>query len=213
MEVPQTSYTEKFNVTEKEGEIEDIKFPLLKEFLTSFLNKNPSEMKIDMVFFGGDMLFDSEEGILQHRGQLTYVLGDYAFDFLPHQTANGTVLIRDIQMSFIIDSEGRKSATQIWGYHPFHLIYRKKELCIPNFVTGNLIILDETLEEGDIIRLEGSEEWYTCYDSSTGWLCVGDEILNKDDIAVEFATNIIAVLRHKQLISLWLKPTIHEEIF
>jgi hypothetical protein len=157
-------------------------------------------------FVGENMLFEAEKGELLHHGQIVYVQDDYAFDFVPQQIANCIVLIDTIELDFIIYYNDIKRASQIWGFHAPPTLWIKKELHVPAFFTGSLILLNETIEEGDIIRLEGSDTWNTYYDAQTGWVCIGADNQDEEDVTVEFATNLLAVLQKKQLKAIWLKP-------
>ncbi len=152
------------------------------------------------------MLFEAEKGELLHHGQIVYVQDDYAFNFVPQQMTNCTVLLGTTELDFIIYANNIKCASQIWGFHAPPTLWIKKELHVPAFFTGSLILLDETIEEGDIIGLEGSETWNTYYDAQTGWVCMGTDDQNEEGVAVEFATNLLAVLDGSQLKAIWLKP-------
>ena len=152
------------------------------------------------------MLFEAEKGDLLHQGQVVYVQDDYAFNFVPAQIADCTVLIGTLELNFIFYYRDVKRASQIWGFHAPPKRWIRKELHAPSFFTGSMILLHETIEEGDIFGLEGSEAWHTYYDAQTGWVCMGTDVQDKEDIAVEFATNVVAVLQKNQLKALWLKP-------
>lgn len=150
------------------------------------------------------MFFSIEEGKLSHQGQIIYRSNDLAFDFLPHQIGNCTVLIGTINMDFIIYHGGIKRASQIWGYHPN--VWIREELHLPQFIQGNLILADNVIEDADIIQLEGSLQWQTYYDTRTDWVCIGNNNHERHDEAVEFATDIVAVVSEKKLKSLWVRP-------
>ncbi|GHO84218.1 hypothetical protein KSZ_22240 [Dictyobacter formicarum] len=62
------------------------------------------------------------------------------------------------------------------------------------------------MDDGDIVRLEGSDSWDISYDPATSWVCFGETSTQKDDIAVEFATNCGVILRRNQLKALWVRP-------
>lgn len=152
------------------------------------------------------MFFSVKEEKSMHQGQIIYKDNDLAFDFLPHQMSNCTVLIGAINMDFIIYSDNVKRASQIWGYHPLTHIWIQKELYTPSFLQGSLVLLDNTIEDTDIIQLEDTFQWKTYHDYRTGWICIGSDEQEEDDIAVEFATNIVAVVYQQRLKALWVKP-------
>ena len=62
------------------------------------------------------------------------------------------------------------------------------------------------VESGESERIVDVNEWKTFYDPSTGWVCIGNPVADKDEIAVKFATDTIAVLSNDNLKSLWLRP-------
>ncbi|GLV57988.1 hypothetical protein KDH_48220 [Dictyobacter sp. S3.2.2.5] len=99
-----------------------------------------------------------------------------------------------------------KYANQVSGYCGDSTRWDKRQLRVPNFHSGRLILLDEAIECGDIIGLEGSESWDISYDSATSWVCFGDVSSHKDDVAVLFAMGCGAILRANQLKALWVKP-------
>jgi hypothetical protein len=147
------------------------------------------------------------KGPLEYYGQVVYVKRDWSFDFVPHQMCGCSILIADIELCF--HSEIRR-ASEIGGYHP-DATWIHKPLTPPHAFTGSLILLDDTIEDGDIVRLEGSFEWPTSYDPASGWVCVGDDQTSTEDEAVEFATNTMVVLRQQQLKALWLRPVFVED--
>jgi len=65
------------------------------------------------------------------------------------------------------------------------------------------------MREGELI-IENSSNWKTFYDSQKKWLCFGNVQREKDDVAIEFATNTVAVLHQRQLKALWLKPSFYK---
>jgi hypothetical protein len=154
-----------------------------------------------------DMLFRAEKGPLEHHGQVIYIKRDWSFDFVPRQGCECSILIVNIELCF--DAETRR-ASEIGGYHP-DAKWIHKLLTPPHAFTGSLILLDDTIEDGDIVSLEGSFEWSTFYDPTSGWVCVGNEQTSAEDEAVEFAANTIVVLHQQQIKALWLRPVFVEE--
>ncbi len=154
------------------------------------------------------MIFLIEEGQLAHQGQIIYKTNDQAFDFLPPQIGNFTVLLGTINMDFIMYYGDIKRASQIWGHHPPQSAWIRERLHTPPILQGSLILLDRIREDVDSIQLEGSLQWKTYYDPQTHWVCIGSTKQEQDERAVEFATNIVAVVHRQQLKALWIKPLI-----
>lgn len=146
-----------------------------------------------------EILFDAKPGKVVHHGQLVYRVHEWSLDFEPGQIADCSVSVQDIEVEF--DSVTR-CASQISGYHP-HIGWKKKALHVPEFFPGSLVLLDNSIEDTDIVRLKGTWEWETFYDPKTGWMCVGYDTPHEDDTAVEFATGIIAVVNQHHLKALW----------
>lgn len=141
---------------------------------------------------------------VNHNGELIYIKNENSFDFKPSRNADITLMIGYIYLG--IDSE-TMLAEQIWGYSPM-LGWREKRLHLPNYIVGELK-LNEKIESGISKRLISIEELQVNYDQKSGWICIGNEYVVQNEVAVEFATNTIAVLNNKDnLKSIWLKPTL-----
>lgn len=154
------------------------------------------------------MRFKVVRDTLMHHGQLLYIQEDMAFDFFPHQVENCTILIQAINLSFAEYHSHKKCASQVWGYHSPPSLWTKKDLHVPGSVTGCLVLDEDMIEDGDIKQLEEAWSWITFYDARTGWVCLGDERLAKDDVTVEFATDCLAVVSTSVLKAIWLKPIV-----
>ncbi len=152
------------------------------------------------------MLFVAEEGPILHHGQVVYVQKDQAFNFVPQQITDCSVLIGDVELGFMISPNKSKRASQVWGYCGSPARWIQQRLQVPVFFSGSLLLCNEMIDEGDIVRLEGSQAWNISYDQATSWVCIGDATFTQDDVAVEFATNCGVVLQKDQLKALWLKP-------
>ena len=152
------------------------------------------------------MLFAIEAGPILSHGQVVYVQQDYALNFVPSAYSDCSVLVRDVELGFAWFYNDIKRANQVSGYCGPPTNWRQLQLCIPEFHPGRLLLLDETIEEGDIVRLEGSGTWDISYDPATSWVCFGETNAHQDDIAVEFATDCGAILRANHLQALWVKP-------
>lgn len=144
------------------------------------------------------MKFAIRTNISPVKGIVKYVESEYSFDFEPAQSSNFDVLVGDLTVSF----DGNMNARQIWGYNP-NAGWINKKLSLPTATQGSLVLNDE-IETPQ--RIYGSKDWKTHYDSNTGWICIGIHNTEQHDKAVEFATNIIAVLKNGSLKSIWIKP-------
>jgi hypothetical protein len=151
------------------------------------------------------MFFAPEDGPILSQGQGVYVQQDYALDFVPRPYSDCSVLIGFVELGFAWFANDIKRANQVSGYCGSPTAWRKLQPYVPAFHPGRLLLLDETIEEGDIVRLQGSDTWDISYDPATSWVCFGETSAHKDDIAVAFATNCGAILRTNQLKALWVK--------
>ena len=135
------------------------------------------------------------------EGKLIYTKYDYSFDFLPNVSADYSILIGYINLTFNSET---KLARQIWGYEPY-TVWKSRKLTPPNSIKTGLVIEDD-IESGDARRIIEAGELKSYFDSSNGWICIGDTFIDIDEDVIEFATNTIVVLKNKKIKSLWLKP-------
>ncbi len=152
------------------------------------------------------MLFAAEEGPMLYQGQVIYVREDYALTFEPLAYSHCSVLIKDVELGFCFYFDTIKRATQVGGYCGSPTRWLQQRPSVPVFRPGRLLLLDETIEEGAIVGLEGSDTWGISYDPITSWLCFGETNSHEDDIAVAFATGYGVILRDNQLKALWVQP-------
>jgi hypothetical protein len=121
------------------------------------------------------------------NGIAKYVKGDYSFDFEPIQASSYSILIGDLTLSF----DWNLNARQVWGYNPLGKWITKS--LFPPIATKGLLILTDYDEIDN--RMLDSENWNTYYDSISGWVCIGAYSFESKDLAVEFATNTIVILK------------------
>ena len=76
-------------------------------------------------------------------------------------------------------------------------------LKFPNSLKGELYVNDIIIDNNDGIWY--AKNWNTYYDNKNNFICIGDYIVNIDDIAVEFCKNTIAVIDKGKLKAIWLK--------
>lgn len=150
--------------------------------------------------------FKARPGKLMYRGQPGYRKKDWGFDFEPPQVGGDcAVLVGDVEILF--DSVLR-CACQLSGFCP-HTRWIRKSLSVPEAFMGSFLLLDDTIDAPDIVRLDGTPDWNVSYDPQTGWICIGYDTHDSADVSVEFATDTIAVLHTTYLKALWLKPTLY----
>lgn len=147
------------------------------------------------------MFFKVKEYGKINEGEVIYSKEDLSFDFEPIQNSDCTLLIGYINLTF--DSE-TKLACQVWGYNPVNT-WVSMELVKPKTIKGGLY-LEDIIEAGENIRLVDAGVWTTYFDKISGWVCIGNNKTEDNDVAVEFAKNTVVVINQNRLKSLWLKP-------
>lgn len=140
------------------------------------------------------------------QGQLVYTKREYSFDFKPARAADIILMIGYLNLG--IDSE-TMLAQQVWGYNPY-TAWSEKKLSVPNSLVGELC-LEKEFQAGSSKKLVENEQWASSYDTTTGWICIGDDRLSQNDIAIEFATNTIISLIDGRIKAIWLKPVFDSE--
>jgi len=136
-------------------------------------------------------------------GQLIYSTKDQSFQSLPLMGGGLCLLLGYLQLVF---DPFTMCAIETWGLSGV-ISWKNKPIKTPLYSAGQLKLLanidDFMLERG--YRLEYISYTPT-YNPATGWLCYGDYNVDTQDEAVEFATNIVAVVNNEKLKSIWLKP-------
>lgn len=136
-----------------------------------------------------------------HLGSLIYYKEENSFNFVPSRNADISLLVGYLHIG--VDSE-TMTFQQIWGFQPYEG-WIKKALNIPNFIEGELMV-EGNIQPGMTYRIDGSEKWAAKFDSQTGWVCIGENEIAKNDSFIKFADNTVAVINNDKLKSLWLKP-------
>jgi len=89
------------------------------------------------------------------------------------------------------------------GYSPKNS-WIKKKMTFPDALRGRLFVhFDKPPMKGTGISY--NRTWSTFHDAEQQCICIGDYQTNESDDCVEFANNIIAVLRGGDLIAIWAK--------
>src|SRR5262245_22499440 len=135
-------------------------------------------------------------------GRLAYLRSEHSLDLEPPPARGvASLLINDVQLE--IDEDGH--LMYVWGLCP-HESWTTARLDPPSAKTGRLQYVNGTVIPGVSKRLNSGNHWPTCFDPSSGWLCIGDASVEAD--AVAFAPGAIAVLTEDKLAALWLHPEI-----
>lgn len=154
---------------------------------------------------------DTDEPAL--KGKLIYHVQDHSFDFEPESLVTlqqrvgfvGTtsLLINSMQLEVGIETG---ILLYVWGYYPrYH--WKQAKLSPPSPCVGMIRAgLESPFEEGISISIEPMIQWTTHYDSSSGWICIGDSTIPPTHEPIEFATFVIAVIEKTNLHALWLHP-------
>ena len=137
----------------------------------------------------------------KNKGIVTYNKAEHSFDFQPLKSADTSILVDYINIDINASS---KELRQVWGFCTWEG-WQKKELHLPNYSSG-AILYEAKLIPGVSERIPDSENWAKYYDEASGWVCIGEERTQTNDIAVEFADHTIAVLQDGNLKALWIKP-------
>lgn len=97
--------------------------------------------------------FQAKPGKLLHQGQPVYRKKEWGFDFEPPQIGGDcAVLVGDVEILF---NSVLRSANQLRGLCP-HTRWIKRSLLIPESFTGSLLLLNDTIDAPDIVRLDGT---------------------------------------------------------
>lgn len=151
------------------------------------------------------MKFCIDRNAKKISGFPVYRKKEYSFDFVPHQSADTSLLYCNLSLGF--DSQTMQ-AKLIWGFHPY-LGWIERKLTIPHAIEGGLLLegTESSIQSGQIKRIVECDEWNTYIDPETGWICFGNCESMNSEIAVEFAENVIAVVNQGKIKAFWLKPT------
>ncbi|MEA5616699.1 hypothetical protein VB711_02430 [Cronbergia sp. UHCC 0137] len=135
-------------------------------------------------------------------GELLYVLEDYAFNFLPPSKSGITSVVIDT-LQIVIDEYGR--VVEVFGYCPY-FDWKCDDIAPPNYLQGCLFVELDNIIPGVSERLAEYGEWRVSFNSTTGWVCVGETNYSPAAIAVEFVSSILAVVEGDSLKAIWLHP-------
>jgi len=139
---------------------------------------------------------------MNFRGELLYIKGEQSLLYKPFNTNVGIgVLIGYYTELNTICETGE--VIHISGFNS-KSTWIEKKLDIPESKRGRLWIhFDDSPMKGT--GIEYDRTWETFYDAEKHYICIGDHLTSDNDDCIEFANNIIAVLRGGQLVAIWAK--------
>jgi hypothetical protein len=150
----------------------------------------------------------SSQSIL--KGHPRYVDDDYAFDFKVDPKVKAAVIgpsgstslvIGTLQLEVAIDT---MQCLYIWGYCPTQRWEMGLLLPPASHPSALKVCSAIRFARGVSVGLEVVAKPY--FDSRSGWFCIGNKEPAANGLVIEFATNTVAVIVERQLISLWIKP-------
>lgn len=133
------------------------------------------------------------------EGELLYLLKEQSLCYSPFDSNVGFSIMCGYYTSLDMVCETCR-ITQISGYNPKEKWILTK-LDIPSSEPGELFaILDFEPQKGT-----GCYYSYcsTYFDMQKSYICIGSPVILSSDVCIEFAHNLIAVLRDKELISIF----------
>lgn len=135
------------------------------------------------------------------EGELIYVPEDFSLDTINRNISGvASVLINDVQIEIGADH----LMIAVWGICP-HTTWRQGDVSVPMSQRGSLWF-EGDLTPGISIRVtQPGAYWPVTFDSSSGWLHIGQEIIAHDQ-AIEFVEGCIALLREREMVGLYLRP-------
>jgi hypothetical protein len=135
-------------------------------------------------------------------GRLVYRRSEHSLDVEPRpERGAASLLVNDVQIE--IDEDGR--LIYVWGLCP-HESWKPSTLDVPASKPGRLQYVGGEVVPGVSKRLNAGQRWNTSHDSSSQWLCIGDESAHGEMIA--FAPGAVAVLKEAELVALWVHPDV-----
>ena len=135
-------------------------------------------------------------------GELHYIRDEHSFLYVPPNTNTGVGILigQYTELDVIYETN---VIVHLSGYCHRNT-WIAKEMTIPNSKKGCLVMnCGKPLMKG--VSVEYDRTWLTYFDDEKQYVCIGDSSTNKADNCVEFANNVIAVLRGKKLIAIWAK--------
>ena len=135
-------------------------------------------------------------------GELLYIQNEYSLLYKPFCTKAGvSIMCGDYTSLDTMQETG--IVAHISGYSPKNS-WVEKSMNVPTARSGHLIAhFDKSITNG--MGIDYDRYWETYYDKEKQYICIGDDDTKGDDDCVEFANNVIAVIREGALIAVWAK--------
>lgn len=147
-----------------------------------------------------------ENDKLENRKEI-YIINENSFDCYPVINIDLTISIAYLNLG--VDSEDM-FVKCMWGLSP-QKSWKNVKLATPCAKKGNLRLKGK-YELGKSYRLDKDKFWESYFDETTGWYCLGNPNLLKEDVAVEIIQNMIIVLKNERFLkSVWIKPVFVEK--
>jgi len=140
-------------------------------------------------------------------GAPKYDLEEEGFVFEPWGDASFSVMLGAAYVSLDIAAENG-IAYYVSGCSPKRL-WISQRLSTPDSTKGQLQVTSDTAFQRGTAT-DYRQGWQTFFDTSTGWICMGDRNEKKDCEVVEFGTNTLAVVKNGELKAVWVKPVFAE---
>lgn len=138
-----------------------------------------------------------DEFVQAKQRKLFYLFDEFSFNIRPFITR----IDYDLVVNYLNLTVVNNLVVQVDGFCPNHE-WILTDFPVPNYEVGKLKVL-KNYEPGFSYRLNNIH-WPVYYNQQSGWVCVGDP--TKKNQAVEFITNVVAVIENKELQALWIKP-------
>lgn len=148
------------------------------------------------------MIFSSYSRKAIHKGELLYIGQEYSLYFsLPCPNIDvGIAFGESTELGVVLELN---EIVNINGYSP-KSSWIRQHLNFPNSRKGCLLVnFERKPNKGECLSLD--PHCLTYYDEKAGFICIGDYRLEDSDDSVEFADNIIAVVREGKLVAVWAK--------
>lgn len=128
---------------------------------------------------------------------LTYIEDEHSFYMEPYESS----IDLDLVINYLDLTAIDQRIIDISGYCPYEGWIQMEDR-IPKYSRGSLIY-ENDLEPGFSYRIY-HEELPVYVNTNSDWVCIGNPQIQEE--AVEFINNCVAVVDHKKLVALWLKP-------
>lgn len=131
-----------------------------------------------------------------------YFINDRSFGC--HPSVNVDISIAIAYLNLGIDSDDM-CVKCLWGFSPRES-WKEANLFAPSATEGALRLIGE-YEAGLTWRIDKDRMWESYFDKESGWYCIGDLILKKEDVAVKVSNNMTAVVDStSELKAIWIRP-------